>query len=562
MSYASRVYRQRNAHSHEETKNESFFKKQYDVNNNHTKNGFFQAKLSVNQPGDSYEKEADAVASSVVNRSSRAPVVQQKKISNIQRLSTSKEDEKLGTNEARMLKDKEIQRQPMQAGEDMEKEKLKGVQKKEDPLKEDEEVKSSNPVQRKAEASSSVASTAISKQIESGAGKGSPLSKNALHEMNSSFGVDFSDVRIHKDASAADMSKELQAQAFTYGRDIYFDEGKYNPESRDGKLLLAHELTHVLQQNENIHQKSIQRNLLSSPTTANPAFVFELDVVTNTFSDLGSMFGVSIPQIQAANPSLSPSRLRTGTQVRIPAREYPAAVARPTGPPSPSIVQSTGTALIDVRWNAGGPTGGNLLGKIKRGKPVGDIGGGFLVRIADLHNVSPGILSEMRTLNIADATEAFAFIPAGNVRSLLTPVSSTDIDLMARMIWGEQRSQGRDAMVAAAWIARNRFDAGWGSYSQIINVAQFHGIATTAQVTGLTGSNLTTWTQAQQVAQEVTDGTIPDPTGGFLFFGNRAGVLRSMQACARTNTAFSFRTISGTNLHISNGDFTGTCAVP
>jgi hypothetical protein len=79
MSYANRVYRQRNAHTHDEAKNEPFFKKQYAVNNDNKKSGFFQTKLSVNQPGDSYEKEADAVASTVVNRSSQIPVVQQKK---------------------------------------------------------------------------------------------------------------------------------------------------------------------------------------------------------------------------------------------------------------------------------------------------------------------------------------------------------------------------------------------------------------------------------------------------------------------------------------------------
>ena len=115
MSHATRIYRQRNAHSYDEAKNEPFFRKQYAANNDNKKNGFFQTKLSVNQPGDSYEKEADAVASSVVNRSSRVPAIRQKKISSIQRLSTSLEDEKLGTNDARMLKDKEIQEKPMQA---------------------------------------------------------------------------------------------------------------------------------------------------------------------------------------------------------------------------------------------------------------------------------------------------------------------------------------------------------------------------------------------------------------------------------------------------------------
>ena len=66
--------------------------------------------------------------------------------------------------------------------------------------------------------------------------------------MSAKFGVDFSGVRIHDDSEAVGLAKELQAQAFTHGRDIYFNEGKFDPESGAGKNLLAHELTHVVQQ--------------------------------------------------------------------------------------------------------------------------------------------------------------------------------------------------------------------------------------------------------------------------------------------------------------------------
>ena len=66
--------------------------------------------------------------------------------------------------------------------------------------------------------------------------------------MNSSFGTDFSHVNIHTNTDAAQMNKELSAQAFTHGSDIYFNNGKYNTETSGGKQLLAHELTHVIQQ--------------------------------------------------------------------------------------------------------------------------------------------------------------------------------------------------------------------------------------------------------------------------------------------------------------------------
>ena len=66
--------------------------------------------------------------------------------------------------------------------------------------------------------------------------------------MESRFGTDFSDVRIHTGDYATQMSGELNAQAFTVGSDIYFNRGKYSPESDHGRHLLAHELTHTIQQ--------------------------------------------------------------------------------------------------------------------------------------------------------------------------------------------------------------------------------------------------------------------------------------------------------------------------
>jgi len=73
--------------------------------------------------------------------------------------------------------------------------------------------------------------------------------------MENRFGTDFSEVKIHTGSQAIQMSRELNAQAFTVGNDIYFNEGKYNPSSDAGKHLLAHELTHTVQQNGGIGRK-------------------------------------------------------------------------------------------------------------------------------------------------------------------------------------------------------------------------------------------------------------------------------------------------------------------
>ncbi|MEM7105400.1 MAG: DUF4157 domain-containing protein [Bacteroidota bacterium] len=89
----------------------------------------------------------------------------------------------------------------------------------------------------------------IEASLNASKGSGYQMSDDVKTSMESSFDADFSDVKIHTDDKAADMNHELSAQAFTHGTDIYFNEGTYNPNSSDGKHLLAHELTHVVQQN-------------------------------------------------------------------------------------------------------------------------------------------------------------------------------------------------------------------------------------------------------------------------------------------------------------------------
>ncbi|MCB0534476.1 MAG: DUF4157 domain-containing protein, partial [Saprospiraceae bacterium] len=73
--------------------------------------------------------------------------------------------------------------------------------------------------------------------------------------MEKRFQVDFSQVKIHNDDQAAGLSNRLGAKAFTYKNNIYFNRGAYQPESDSGKHLLAHELTHVVQQGHAVQRK-------------------------------------------------------------------------------------------------------------------------------------------------------------------------------------------------------------------------------------------------------------------------------------------------------------------
>ena len=86
-------------------------------------------------------------------------------------------------------------------------------------------------------------------QLASFQGQGSRLYGDLKSQMETGFGRDFSSVRLHTDNAAAEMSSSISARAFTYGNDIYFNRGQFNPDTHDGQQLLAHELTHVAQEN-------------------------------------------------------------------------------------------------------------------------------------------------------------------------------------------------------------------------------------------------------------------------------------------------------------------------
>src|SRR5438128_1481509 len=81
-----------------------------------------------------------------------------------------------------------------------------------------------------------------------GSGGGSPLERDNRSFMESRLGADFSDVRVHTDGKATESARSVQAHAYTVGNDVVFQSDKYAPETDAGKHMLAHELTHVVQQ--------------------------------------------------------------------------------------------------------------------------------------------------------------------------------------------------------------------------------------------------------------------------------------------------------------------------
>ncbi len=230
-----------------------------------------QPKLKVGQSGDKYEVEADRVADEVVNfqpenqpffAPAQTQLIQPKPIAEsitplIQR--QEEEEEEMQTK----LLDTTVQRQEEEEEElqmQIEEEEMLQMQ----PIEEEEEM-----LQPKSNSQLRGTQSATEQLLNGSKGNGSPLNSEIQSQMEGNFGADFSSVKIHTDNTAVQMNKELGAQAFTAGNNIYFNEGKYNPKTQNGKKLLAHELTHTVQQGSSTVQPYIQREITAttSPTT-------------------------------------------------------------------------------------------------------------------------------------------------------------------------------------------------------------------------------------------------------------------------------------------------------
>src|SRR5262245_21695214 len=112
----------------------------------------------------------------------------------------------------------------------------------------------------------------VERAIEGSRGGGQSLDSGVQTQMGQALNADFSGVRVHTDAGADGLNQSLSAKAFTTGRDIYFRQGEDNPGSYSGRSLLAHELTHVVQQNpDKIQTKSDDEGSQSGCTCGSSA---------------------------------------------------------------------------------------------------------------------------------------------------------------------------------------------------------------------------------------------------------------------------------------------------
>lgn len=211
---------------------------------------FVQPKLTINQPNDMYEQEADAVAERVMrmpSQNNKQTFFQPKPltVTPVQRKCAScEQEEKLQRKEED--EDESIQLKPL---------KDFAIQRKCARCEEEEKVQMK---EASATAGGTAAPSIVDNVINS---TGQSLDKGTKNFMESRFGYDFGSVKIHNDSLAHQSSAEINALAYTHGNHVVFGAGKYQPNTKNGKQLLAHELAHVVQQRF-MHSETIQEKVI------------------------------------------------------------------------------------------------------------------------------------------------------------------------------------------------------------------------------------------------------------------------------------------------------------
>ncbi|MDA0672671.1 MAG: DUF4157 domain-containing protein [Cyanobacteria bacterium] len=137
-----------------------------------------------------------------------------------------------------------LQRESMPEEEELQMKPLDGLQRESMPEEEELQMK---PVPVVGATGGEV-STDLEGEINRARGGGQQLAPQLQAQMGQAMGADFSGVRVHADTQADQLNRSVGARAFTTGQDVFFRQGQYQPGSRGGQELIAHELTHVVQQ--------------------------------------------------------------------------------------------------------------------------------------------------------------------------------------------------------------------------------------------------------------------------------------------------------------------------
>jgi guanyl-specific ribonuclease Sa len=211
-----------------------------------------QAKMTIGAPGDQYEQEADRVAEQVVQKM-QAP---------------SAQESMLG--------------EPLQR------------QKRE----EDGHALMMKPLAQRPAVGGMAATQDLESSINRARGSGQPLDAGLHRNLGQAMGADFSGVRVHTDHQADQLNRSIQAKAFTTGQDVFFRQGVYQPGSRKGQELIAHELAHVVQQGGSQSVKRAPESVIQRE--------WDLDAYKK---DHESEYAALLAKMEGLTPAIGRSRL-------------------------------------------------------------------------------------------------------------------------------------------------------------------------------------------------------------------------------------------------------------
>ena len=298
-------------------------------NEQHLGKSVLQPKLTISTPDDPYEREADRIAGDVMRMPGPAtrplgisPLIQREEAP------AAEDEEELA---ATLQREAAGQDTPAEDEEELQREAVPG-----------------GPVRATGGLSASLLASA----------SGTPLPLAARGFFESRFGRDLDHVRVHSDATAGAMARSINARAFTHGHDIYFSAGQYDPVSIAGRSLLAHELTHVFQQDG---KRTLRRKALSPGLAAEATVRLPMDGPANRNEVAAERAAAKVGSTGSAAADAPPPA--SGTAPSDGAADLPAslaaAIARPSGgtalPPSLAIENEArlGTSLAHVRVHQG-----------------------------------------------------------------------------------------------------------------------------------------------------------------------------------------------------------------
>jgi len=250
---------------------------------------FFQTKLNVHPAHDAYEQEADAMADRVLSMPQGegiSPAIQkQSEEEGLQTKPLVDEITRIGNVDGAAAQHKpafdsasEMDQQTTSGGDVQSKSIGMDLQMQEES--EDELQAKGDPVSPPKD---------FEQNLQGSKGGGQALPTSTQSRMEQGFGANFQDVRVHTGTNAVQMSQSIGAQAFTHGKDIYFNEGKYQPGTSQGDHLIAHELTHTVQ------QSGVQRKANNGGfEDIQASFIRDL---INDLVSLAGRVGINIPEI-------------------------------------------------------------------------------------------------------------------------------------------------------------------------------------------------------------------------------------------------------------------------